>query len=231
MFFTALHPLAVPVNLLCIHCKGHLTVEKDNGNSFQNTLNNSTSHELENLHEDMLELNKILNVAIRCSVKDVILAEINLISAKIDSLHVHTETNPNKEPLWTEVVKGKKKTSPTQHRAPYNITVIVNRYNLLPPSENCKDSETTPLNLVQQRFVPKTPNKKRNKVVILGDSHARGCATEVQHNLDPTFEIQGIVKPGANLEGIVTSLTDTTANLTKKDVVVMWGRTRDIGRN
>src|SRR5215510_4038105 len=49
------HPLAVPVDLLCIHCKGHLTVEKDTGNSLQNTQNNSTSQELENLHEDMLE--------------------------------------------------------------------------------------------------------------------------------------------------------------------------------
>ena len=163
-------------------------------------------------------------------MKDAILAEINLISAKIDSLHVPTATNPTKEPVWTEVVKGKKKTSPTQHQAPYNIPVIVNRYNLLPLSEKCKDCETTSSNIVQQRRVPKTHNKRRNKIVILGDSHARGCASEVQHNLDPTFEIQGTMKPGANLE-IVTSSTDTTANLTKKDIVVIWGGTRDIGKN
>ena len=49
------HPLAVPIDLLCIHCKSHLTIEENNGNSLQNTQNNSTSHELENLHEDMLE--------------------------------------------------------------------------------------------------------------------------------------------------------------------------------
>jgi len=100
-----------------------------------------------------------------------------------------------------------------------------------PLSEKCKDSESTSLNIVQQRRVPKTSNKNRNKIVILGDSHARGCAREVQHNLDPTFEIQGTVKPGANLEGIATSPTDTTANPTKKDVVVIWGGTQDIGRN
>jgi len=84
---------------------------------------------------------------------------------------------------------------------------------------------------VQQIRATKTSNKKRNKIVILGDSHARGCASEVQHNLDHTFEIQGIVKPGANLEGIVTSPSDTTTHLTKKDVVVIWGGTLDIGRN
>jgi len=129
------------------------------------------------------------------------------------------------------VVKKKKKTSPTQCRGPYNIPVINNRYNLLPLSEKCKNSETTSLNVVQQIRGIKSSNKKRNKIVILGVSHARGCASEVQHNLDHTFEIQGIMKPGANLEGIITSPTDATTNLTKKDVVIIWGGTRVIGRN
>jgi len=138
-------------------------------------------------------------------VKDAILDEINIISAKIDSLHVPTTTNPDKEPLWTDVVKRKKKNLPTQHRGPHNIPMINNRYNLLSLSEKCKVSETTLLNVVQQIRDTKSFNKKRNKIVILGDSHARGCASEVQHNLDNTFEIHGTVKPGANLEGIVSS--------------------------
>jgi hypothetical protein len=209
------HPLAVPVNLLCIRCKGHLTVAKDTGNDLQNTQNNSTYQELENLHEDMLELNKVLHVVKRYSVKEAILAEINLISAKIDSLHVPAAAVPNKEPLWTEVVRRSKKISPTQRRSHYNIPTINNRYNLLPLSEKCKVSETTSLNVVQQIRVTKTSNKKRNKTLILRDSHARGWASEVQHNLDNTFEIQGTVKPEANLERIVTSPTDATTHLTK----------------
>jgi hypothetical protein len=56
------HPSAVPVDLLCFRCNGHLTVEKVIGTSFQNTQPNSSSQELENLQEDMLELNKVLNV-------------------------------------------------------------------------------------------------------------------------------------------------------------------------
>jgi lysophospholipase L1-like esterase len=39
------------------------------------------------------------------------------------------------------------------------------------------------------------------------------------------------VKPGANLEGIVASPTSTTKKNKKKDVVIIWGGTRDIGRN
>lgn len=159
------------------------------------------------------------------------MAEINLISAKIDSLQVHTATYSNKEPLWTEVVARKKKTTHPQHRGPYNIPVISNRYYLLPPSEKCIDRETTPLNVEQQIRGTKASNPKRNKIVILGGSHARGCAREVKHNLDHTYEIQATVKPGANLTEIVLPQQLRLLILQKKDVIVVWGGTLDIGRN
>ena len=158
------HPSAVPIDLLCFCCNGHLTVEKDIGNSFQNIQLNSTSQELDNLQEDILELNRVLNVVKSCLVKDAILTKINLISATINSLHVHTTANPNKEPLWTEVVKRKKKITPSQHCGPCNIPVINNRHNLLPTSTKCKDSRTTSLSVVQRKSVTKYPTKKGTKL-------------------------------------------------------------------
>jgi len=53
----------------------------------------------------------------------------------------------------------------------------------------------------------------------------------VQHNLGCDFEVQGIVKLGANMEIIVNTSHEITKKLTKKDVVVVWGGTRDVGRN
>ena len=103
------HCLAVPLDLLCIRCKSRLTAEKNIGNDYQTTQNNSTSQELENLHEDMLELNKVLRVVERYSVKNAILAEIDLISAKIDSLHQGAETGIGG-------VGNKKVTSKRDHR-------------------------------------------------------------------------------------------------------------------
>ena len=46
----------------------------------------------------------------------------------------------------------------------------------------------------------KTSDKKQNKIIIIGDSHARGCAQELQHKLGHAFQVQGFVKPGANLQ-------------------------------
>jgi len=53
----------------------------------------------------------------------------------------------------------------------------------------------------------------------------------MQHNLGCDFEVQGIVKPGVNTEIIVNTSPKITRKLTKKDVVVVLGGTRDVGRN
>lgn len=75
-----------------------------------------------------------------------------------------------------------------------------------------------------------TTDEKRRKIIIIGDSNARGCAQEL-HQLGRGFVVQGFVKPGANLKSIVNAPTKTIAKLTKKDVLVVWGGTRDVGRN
>jgi hypothetical protein len=77
----------------------------------------------------------------------------------------------------------------------------------------------------------KTSDKKQNKIIIIGDCHARGCEHELQHKLEHGFEVQGFVKPGANLQTIANTSNKTKEKLKKKDFVVVWGGTRDVGRN
>ena len=77
----------------------------------------------------------------------------------------------------------------------------------------------------------KPSNVIRNKILILGDIHARNCSQVVKHNLNHNVEVQGIVKPRANIETIVNTSTKNVEKLTKKDTVVLWGSTRDVGKN
>jgi hypothetical protein len=225
------HPVLVPNDLASLLDKEQRSVDSDTGNYLRNPQINLSLQELVNLKEDMMELNKILNMVERYSVRDTLMAEISLISAKIDSLQVTSADNPNKDHPWTEVVKGRKNISLTQRRGPFNIPVIHNRYNLLPLSEKCKTSQSASVRVVQRASVSKTHPRKKNKIVIMGDSHARRCASEVLHNLDNTYEVQGIVKPSANMEAIVAPPIDATTKLKKKDVVIIWGGSRDTGKN
>lgn len=74
-------------------------------------------------------------------------------------------------------------------------------------------------------------NKPRHNVFIIGDSHARGIAVKLQHNLEKDYSVTGLVKPGADLSAILSSGVKDIKDFTKNDVVVLWGGTKDVSRN
>jgi hypothetical protein len=182
------------------------------------------TEELEDLQRDMVEIKEVLSLIKRCSVKEVILSEINLISAKIDSLKNLTVVNTDNIMLWSDVVARRRKASFTLQNKPHKIQEINNRYDLLSLNVRC-DTETNSSSAVQQTkgrgIYKKALNMKQNKIIILGDNHMRGCAQEVQYNPRHNFEVHGIVKLGANTEIIVNTSTKITGKLTKKDTVVV----------
>jgi hypothetical protein len=59
-------------------------------------------------------------------VKEIILSEINLISAKIGSLKELTVVETDNIMLWSDVAARRKKASPTLQNKPYQIPVIYN---------------------------------------------------------------------------------------------------------
>ena len=49
------------------------------------------------------------------------------------------------------------------------------------------------------------PGKIKQKIIIIGESHAKGCVAEVTHNLRRTFKVTGYMKPGVGLEEITNT--------------------------
>jgi RNase P/RNase MRP subunit p30 len=68
-------------------------------------------------------------------------------------------------------------------------------------------------------------------MVILGDSHTRGCAAEVKQLLNNKFEVLGLVNSGSGMEFIKDTARVKLHQLKKNDVVVVWGGSNDIARN
>ena len=66
---------------------------------------------------------------------------------------------------------------------------------------------------------------------MLGDSHARKCAADLQHNLGDDYEVTSFVKPGATMEEIVNTSSESVKSLSNKDVLIVWGGSNDISRN
>jgi len=40
--------------------------------------------------------------------------------------------------------------------------------------------------------------KKDHKIIIVGDSHARGCTARIKDHLPNSFEVNGYIKPGVS---------------------------------
>jgi len=73
--------------------------------------------------------------------------------------------------------------------------------------------------------------EKKHRIIVIGDSHARGCAAEIKSNLDETFEVRGFVNPGAGFSTIITSAKGDIQQLSKQDVLVVWEGSKDVGKN
>ena len=71
---------------------------------------------------------------------------------------------------------------------------------------------------------------KKNKIIIIGISHARGCAREISNYFGKEFEVSGTVMPGAGLAHITTLAHEEIPNLTPDDVVIRGG-SNDVSKN
>jgi hypothetical protein len=136
---------------------------------------------------------------------------------------------------WTRVTKGYGKCArKLEARQTQSLPKCENRFSALPNlkesvdySEEQKRMNSRPIENRQKCVA----TKKGHKVVVIGDSHARGCAAELIEHVGKSCEVVGFVKPRTGLEVITETATKEISKLTKKDVVVVWGGTYDIAKN
>jgi hypothetical protein len=75
------------------------------------------------------------------------------------------------------------------------------------------------------------PNKNKSRVVILSDSHLKGCTKRVNSYLSEKFRTFGCIKPGALAEEILDRLTVDLENLKNRDVIVISAGANNVYRN
>jgi len=97
--------------------------------------------------------------------------------------------------------------------------------------QNARDTPSHTKEMLSCSIPGKKSQKDKPKIVVIGDSFARGIAGELVHNFGSTFEVIGHVKPGSGIKMITDSANQDVSTLTKKDVVVVWGAANDIAKN
>jgi hypothetical protein len=143
---------------------------------------------------------------------------IELILANTESLKDIFKEQFETKVSWTKVaVMKNKKYNYKEPRVADTFPVTFNRYNLLcnDVMKVCNESDNTPVSRERLRVVnsnhirkdmvnhkKKALEKKQHRVIILGDSHARGCAARVKHLLNNDSEVFGSVNPGSGMKFI-----------------------------
>jgi bacterioferritin-associated ferredoxin len=77
----------------------------------------------------------------------------------------------------------------------------------------------------------KYPTGHKHKVLIIGDSHVRGCAANMAATLDVSFEVCGVIEPGSCTESLSEVMKKEVASLTTNDFLIISSGSNDIGRN
>jgi hypothetical protein len=131
---------------------------------------------------------------------------------------------------WKTVSNSKRSTnSVTVQQQEYKVPSVINCYAVL---ENLNEDNQVSDHHHHYRiqFVNVKRNKTRfeqrpkiNKVLILGDIHAKGCAVNLLREHSETLEVIGNVMPGAGLQNIKQAVKNEVRSLNRKDFVIIWG--------
>jgi len=81
------------------------------------------------------------------------------------------------------------------------------------------------------KLVPDAANKKKHKIILIGDSHVRVCSEKFVNFPGSSCNIIGISKPNVDLKAITSTINIRLENLMKKALVIICGKTRDIAKN
>jgi len=163
--------------------------------------------------------------------------------ATIESLPRRVTINPqvNKnsesESGWIEFRRNTLKTKQPKNTprclkqlTPY-IPLNVNRFAPLSNLQEEMHQPTSVQSKPQPAKLSKTNGKNQRKVILLGDSHIRGCSEKLADLLGKSYSVIGVAKPNAHVRAITNSINLKTEKLTKKDIVILCGGTRDIAKN
>jgi hypothetical protein len=116
-----------------------------------------------------------------------------------------------------------------------HITPIITTSNRFASLSNLNDPLTTKNSDVNRRQIASkkraVPSKKKHKILILGDSHAKGLCEKISNSLDSSYSVMGVSKPNADLDAIISLSHFKTDNFSKNDVIIVYGGSRDISIN
>ena len=164
-------------------------------------------------------------MAVRPGVREVMNALIGKLEHEMKTRKSSNKGLEASGSKGSEVVVGTRKrsenTTHTFQNIPIRITTQTRTQPLLKPNKSSTSSNSistvcpATLELVNDKVSAK------RKIVLIGDSHARGCASKLQEKLKE-YKVTGYVIPGAEAAVLTRIAQQEISELTEKDILIYW---------
>jgi hypothetical protein len=167
---------------------------------------------------DVEEFQELHAMCTRSSVRIFISKFITRLESLFEKIPLYSKSRITEEIKWSHIVAGRHSNVPgiNPTTAQSILTVITSKsthyYN-----RTCASimSRTTELQLARKDSMNRQDGSSR--VIILGDSHARGIASELLQQCDHQFRTTGYVKPNARLPELLRTVKSELNKLSSKD--------------
>jgi hypothetical protein len=74
-------------------------------------------------------------------------------------------------------------------------------------------------------------NKDNHKILLIGDSRIKRCASELRQILDYEYDVLGFSKPSAKTSDILETAKNEIASFSSNDILILWVEANDISKN
>ena len=187
--------------------------------------------ELEELTEELITTKKIIQL-----LQEDLNTYKDLKSARTSddrsNSHVTSKLTNNWETVTDESRKSNR-TTPDQ--LPIPVIPITNRFNALHNLQNDLELPRNTQNhhikkniFSKQNETVSSPTRREKRILLIGDSHMHGCASEFRKYLGPEYEVSETIMLGSRLQKLTKN---KIAGFSDSDAVIIWEGSNDINRN
>jgi lysophospholipase L1-like esterase len=178
------------------------------------------------------ELQEIHTMCTRSSVRMFISQFITRLESLFDKIPSYSISKEIEKIKWSDIVAGRHLSVPgTNPTTAQGIeTIITSRpINYYNKAHEAKTSKTTHLQPTRKGIL--NHRDGRPGVIILGDSHARGIASELLQQTNHQVSATGYVKPNSRLTELLRPAKSDLNKLSSRDAVIVIGGSNDIGKS
>ena len=181
---------------------------------------------------DIEEFQELHAMCTQSSVRTFVSQFVTRLETLFEKIPLYSKSRITEEIKWSDIVAGRHSNIPgINPTTDQSIETVITSKPTHYYNRTCASitNRTTQLQSAREDSMNRQDGRSRD--IILGDSHARGIASELLQQSNHQFHTTGYVKPKARLPELLWTAKSELNKLSSKDTVIVIGGSNDIGKS